>query len=69
MVLFDDVVEVLVLAHQDINTGVDLEAFNCGRGGNTLVDGDPCWHVVQVDGAFLSQSSSENIFCMRRSSA
>ena len=45
----NDVVEILVLAHQDINTGVGLDAFNGRRVGAALVYGDLLWHVMQVD--------------------
>ncbi|MDT7524442.1 hypothetical protein RAE21_19020 [Rhodoferax sp. TBRC 17198] len=31
VVLLNDVVEVFVLAHQDVNTGISLDAFNGGR--------------------------------------
>ena len=51
MVLLDEIVEVFVLAHQDVNTGVSLDAFNGGRIGAALVDGDLLWHIVQVDRA------------------
>jgi hypothetical protein len=39
VVLLDHVVQVLVLAHQDIDTGISLDAFNGGCIGATLVDG------------------------------
>jgi hypothetical protein len=46
VILFDDVVEVFVLAHQDVNTGVSLDAFNGRCIGTALVYGDfsgtPC---------------------------
>lgn len=51
MVLLDDVVEVFVLVHQDVNTGISLDAFNGGRVGTAFVDGDLLWHVVQVNRA------------------
>jgi hypothetical protein len=46
MVLFDDVIQVLVLAQQYVDTGILLGAFNGGRIGTALVDGDLLWHVV-----------------------
>ena len=52
VVLFDDVVQVLVLSHQDAETGVGLDTFNGGRIGTALVDGDLLGHAVQVDGSF-----------------
>ena len=61
MVLFDDVVEVFVLTHQDADTGDSLDTFNgCGVGA-TLVDGDLFWQVVQVDGAFQKSAGSSHI--------
>lgn len=61
VVLFDDVVEVFVLTHQDVDTGVSLDTFNgCGVGA-TLVDGDLFWQVVQVDGAFQKSAGSSHI--------
>ena len=51
VVLLDEVVEVSVLAHQNVNTGVSLDAFNGVRAGAALVDGDLLWHIVQVDNA------------------
>ena len=51
MVLLDEVVEVSVLAHQNVNTGVSLDAFNGGCIGAALVDDDLLWHIVQVDNA------------------
>src|ERR1035437_6409295 len=53
MVLLDDVVEVLVLTHQDVDAGVGLDALNGRRVGAALVNGDLLWHIVQVDGALL----------------
>ena len=46
-----DVVQVLVLAHHDVDAGVGFDTFNSGRVGAALVDGDLLWHIVQVDGA------------------
>lgn len=40
VILFDDVVEIFILAHQDVNTGVSLDTFNGGRVVAALVDGD-----------------------------
>ena len=50
VILFDDVVEVLVLTHHDINASVGLGAFNGGRVGAALVDGDLLRQIVQIDG-------------------
>src|SRR5450830_874447 len=50
VVLLDDVVEVLVLAHQDVDTGVSLDAFNGGRVGATFVNRDLFGQVMQIDG-------------------
>ena len=58
VILLDDVVEVLVLAHQDVDTGVSLDAFNGGRVGSALVDSDLLWHVVQVDVALQKSQRS-----------
>ena len=52
MVLLDDVVQIFVLAHEDVDTGVSLDTFNGRRVGAALVDGDLLWHAVQVYGAF-----------------
>ena len=61
MVLFDDVVEVFVLTHQDVDTGVSLDTFDgCGVGA-TLVDGDLFWQVVQIDGTFKKSAGSSQI--------
>lgn len=57
-VLFDDVVQILVLAHQDADTGVGLDAFNGGRVGTALVDGDLLWDVVQVDGTLQNRRAA-----------
>ena len=40
VILLDDVVQVFVFAHQDINAGVGFHAFNGRSIGATLVDGD-----------------------------
>ena len=50
MVLFNDFVEVLVLAYHDIDVRVGLDAFNGCCVGAALVNGDLLWHIVQVDG-------------------
>ena len=51
MVLLHDVVQVFVLAHQDVDVGVGLDTFNrCGV-GTALVDGDLLRRILQVDGA------------------
>lgn len=46
VVLLDDVVEVFVLAHQDIDTGVSLDTFNGRRIGPALVNRDLLGHTV-----------------------
>ena len=61
MVLFDDVVEISVLPHQDVNTGVGLDTFNGGRVGAAFVDGDLFWYVVQVDGTLQKATSCSQI--------
>jgi hypothetical protein len=38
--LLDEVVEVFVLEHKDVNASVCLDAFNGGRVGAALVDRD-----------------------------
>ena len=50
MVPLDDVAEVFVLAYQDVNAGIGLDAFNGSRVGAALVDGYLLGHAVQVDG-------------------
>ena len=50
VVLLNDVVEVFVLAHQDVDAGISLDAFNGRRIGAAVVDGDLLGHAVQVDG-------------------
>ncbi len=52
MVLFDDVLQVLVLSHLDVEKVIILDTFNDRRIGTVFVDGDPLWHVMQVDGTF-----------------
>ena len=52
MVLFDDVVEILRLAHRDDNTTVGLDADDGGLVGPAFVDGDFLGHVVQADSPF-----------------
>src|ERR1035437_8156997 len=72
VVLLDDVVEVFVLTHQDVYAGISLDAFNGGRIGAALVDGDLLWHIVQVDGPFqkaarrslISLGSQKKIHCI-----
>ncbi len=51
-VLLDDVIDVLVLAHQDVDTGVSLDAFKGGRVGAALVD----WRVSLPPGAIRGYS-------------
>ena len=51
VVLLDNVVQVFVLAHQDVDAGVGLYAFNGRSIGTALVDGDLLGYAVQVDGA------------------
>jgi hypothetical protein len=61
VVLLDDVVEVLVLTHQDIDASVSLDTFNGGRVGAALVNGDLLWHIVQIDGALQEPASRSQI--------
>ena len=56
MVLFDDVVEVLRLAHLDGRTGVGLNALDGGRVGTALVNVDLLGHTMQSDGLFKKAS-------------
>ena len=56
MVLLGNVVQIFVLAHQDVNTGVSLDTFNGPFISTTLVDGDLLGHVVKVDGALQKTS-------------
>ena len=51
MLLLDEVVEVFVLAHQNVNTGSSLDTFNGRCVGAALVDGDLLGNAVNVDGA------------------
>lgn len=46
VVLFDDVVEVFVLAQQDIDAGIGLDAIDGRRVGADFVDGDLLWQVM-----------------------
>ena len=46
VVLLDDVIQALVLTHQDVNTGVSLDAFNGGCVGAARVGGNLLWHIV-----------------------
>ena len=50
LVLLDDVVQIFALAHQDIDTGTNLDTLIGRRIGAALVDGDLLGHAVQVDG-------------------
>ena len=52
MVLFDDVVDVFVLAQQDILEGASRGAFNGRSIGTALIDSDLFRHAVQVVGTF-----------------
>ena len=52
MILLDDIVQVLRLAHRDDKAAVGLHADDSGRVGAALVDGDFLWHVVQTDRPF-----------------
>jgi hypothetical protein len=52
VVLLDDVVEVLGLAHHDGQAAVSLNARDSRGVGAALVDGDLFGHAVQADGAF-----------------
>ena len=60
--LLDDVVDVPVLTHLDIDTSVSLDAFDGCLIDATLVDGDLLWHVVQVDGTFQQSAGSSHIW-------
>ena len=57
VVLLEDVVQVFVLAHQDVDTGISLDTFNGRRIGTALVDGDFLGQAVQVDGALQKAPS------------
>jgi hypothetical protein len=61
VILLDDVVQVFVLTHQDIDASVSPYAFNGRRVGATLVDRDLLWDVVQVDGALQKASGRSHI--------
>ena len=61
MVLFDDVVQVFGLAHDDVNTGTPLDTFDGGRIGAALVHGDLLGHIVQVDGTLQETSGCSQI--------
>ena len=61
MVLFDDIVEVLRLAHRDGKTGVGLDADDGGFVGPAFVDGDFLGHVVQPDRPFEKRSGRSMI--------
>ena len=65
MVLLDDVVEVFVLAHQDVDAGIHLDAFNGRRIGAALVDGDLLGHAVQIDGV-LQKASGRSLIPLGR---
>ena len=56
MILPENVVEVFVLSHQDVNLGVSLDAFNGGCVRAALVNGDLLWDIVKVDGALQKSS-------------
>jgi hypothetical protein len=51
VVLFDDIVQISILAHQDVAADIRFDAFNGGRVGTAHVDGDLLPHIVQADGA------------------
>ena len=51
VVLLDDVVQVFVLEHQDVNTGISLDTFNSRRVGTAIVNGDFLGQAVLADGA------------------
>ena len=61
VVLLDDVVQVFVLSHQDVNAGVGIHTFNgrCIRAA--LVDGDLLGQALQVDGTLPKAPSSSQI--------
>ena len=52
MVLLDELVQLLRLAHPNEQAAVGLHADYRGRVGAALVDGDLLRHVVPTDGAF-----------------
>ena len=58
MVLFDDVVQVLRLAHLDVRTRVGSNTLNGRPVGAALVDGYLFGRTVQADGLFEKASGS-----------
>jgi hypothetical protein len=61
VIRLDEVVQVFVLTHQDIDASVSLYAFSGRRVGATLVDRDLLWDVVQVDDALQKASGRSHI--------
>ena len=61
MILFDDAVEVLRLAHLNVRTGVGSNALDGGRIGTALINGDLLGHTVQTDGLFEKASCARVI--------
>lgn len=61
MILFNGIVEVLVLTYQDINLGVGVNgSYGCSVRA-ALVDSDLLWHDVRVDGTFQKSPGSTQI--------
>ena len=58
VVLFNDVVQVFVLSHQDVNAGVGLHTFSGRCIGAAIVDCDLLGNVLQVDGTLQKAPSS-----------
>ena len=61
VVLFNDVVQVFVLSHQDVNAGVGLHTFSGRSIGAAIVDCDLLGNALQVDGALQKAPSSSLI--------
>lgn len=59
--LLDDVVQVFVLSHQDVNAGVGIHTFNGRCIGAALVDADRLGQALQVDGTLPKAPSSSQI--------
>ena len=58
VVLFNDVVQVFVLSHQDVNAGVGLHTFSGRCIGAAIVDCDLLGNALQVDGTLQKAPSS-----------
>ena len=61
VVLFNDVVQVFVLSHQDVNAGVGLHTFSGRCIGAANVDCDLLGNALQVDGRLQKAPSSSLI--------